>query len=103
MDKGGCYFTSKLGRHVTSSHNEKVHVVVLNALVRRVQVVAQTRAYTGMLVGHHACSNRPGADQHAAFDASCVDSRRKFTRYALVIAPGAIPRRNIINGVALSS
>src|SRR6267154_6850848 len=101
MDKRVRHLAGPLWRKITSPHHQKIHSVVLNALTRRVQVMAQRRSYSGMLIGHRASSNRPGTDQHTAFDAPCVNSRRKFARYALVVAWLTIPRRNVRSRVAL--
>jgi len=54
-----------------------------------------------MFIGHHGSPDRPRADQHTAFDARRVESRRKLIRYALVVASAKIRGANIYNRVSL--
>src|ERR1700720_988877 len=73
LDKGIGQFACKIERDAPCSHHEKIHAIVLNSLARRVQVMAQSRAYARMLIGQYGSSDRPRADQHTAFDAARVD------------------------------
>jgi hypothetical protein len=88
-------------RHDACSHDEKIHVVVLNAVAHRVQVVAQTGARPRVLVGRYGSSHGIGTNQHATFDATCVDGRGKSIRYAVVITSTAVIRANIQSCVPL--
>src|SRR6266403_5383917 len=101
MDKRVRHLAGPIGRKTTSAHHQEIHSIVLNTLTRRGQVMAQTCTDTGVLLSHRASSNRPGTDRHTAFDAPGVNSRRKFVRYALIVAWLTIPRRNVRSRVAL--
>src|SRR5262252_7640056 len=72
-NKGARQFPSEIVGHSRCAHDQKIHVVVLNAAARRVRIVAQSRAYSRLLVRNHGSSNRSGADQHGPLDAILVD------------------------------
>ena len=50
----------------TTAEHQHVHVIVLNALVRRIGVVAQSGAHPGNPVGGHRRANAAPAEQDAA-------------------------------------
>src|SRR6476660_855539 len=52
LDKGIGQFACQIERDAPCSHHEEIHAIVLNSLPRRVQVLAQRRAYARMLIGH---------------------------------------------------
>src|SRR5262249_25982022 len=56
-----------------------------------------------MLISHHRSPDRPRTDQHTAFDARRVESRRKLIRYALIIASAKTRKANIYSRVSLPS
>src|SRR5262249_5858322 len=68
-NKGARQFPREIVGHDRCAHDEKIHAVVLNAPSRRVGIVAQSRAYSRLLVRNHGSSDGPGADQHATLDA----------------------------------
>src|SRR5882757_3578637 len=102
LDKGVGQLTCQIKRDDTCSHHEKIHAIVLNPLAGRVYVMAQSRTYAGVLIGHHRSPDRPRADQHTAFDTARVKGRRKLIRYALVVASAELGEANILGRVPLS-
>src|SRR5215475_5220072 len=104
---GGCnegarQFPSEIVGDDRRAHHQKIHAVVLDAAARRVRVVAQSRAYSRLLVRNHGSSNGPGTDQHAPLDAILVDRRSQLIGRALVIRLVRIPRREILGHMPLS-
>jgi hypothetical protein len=57
--------------------------------------MAQSGAGPGVSVGGYRSSHGMGADQHATFDATCVDDRGKLIRCDVVMCSAAIVRANI--------
>src|SRR5713226_10243863 len=102
LDKGVRQLARQIVRHDACSHHEKIHVVVLNTVTRRVQVMTQSRPHSRVLVGHHGSSDGPGADQHSSFDAARVEGRSELIRCAPVVGSAGIPRRNIFRGMPLT-
>src|SRR6266404_3934703 len=102
LDKSVGQLACQIKRDDTCSHHEKIHAIVLNPLAGRVHVMAQSRTYARVLIGHHRSPDRPGADQHTAFDTGRVEGRRKLIRYALIVASAKVGGANIFGRVPLS-
>src|SRR5882762_6252166 len=102
LDKSVSQLACQIKRNDTFSHHEKIHAIVLNPLAGRVHVMAQSRTYARVLIGHHRSPDRPRADQHTAFDTARIEGRRKLIRYALVVASAEIRAANSFNRVSLS-
>src|SRR6266404_7984613 len=103
LDKSVGQLACQIKRDDTCSHHEKIHAIVLNSLAGRVHVMAQSRTYARVLIGHHRSPDRPRADQHTAFDTGRVEGRRKLIRYALIVASAEVGEANIFGRVPLSS
>src|SRR5215471_12128610 len=63
--------------------------------------MAHSRAYPWVLVRQQGCSDGPGTDQDAAFDATRLNSRSKLACCAVMISATGIARRKIFRGVTL--
>jgi len=102
LDKSVSQLACQIKRNDTCSHHEKIHAIVLNPLAGRVHVMAQSRTYARVLIGHHRSPDRPRADQHTAFDTARVEGRRKLICYALVVTSANVGGANIFGRVPLS-
>src|ERR1700675_1585920 len=102
LDKSVRQLAGQILGHHTCAHHEKVHVVVLDAVMRGVQFMAQSRAHSGMLIGRHGSSDSAGADQPTTFHTTRVEGRGKLVHYVLVVATMGIPRANIVDDMTPS-
>ena len=56
-----------------SPENQNIHVVVLDALVGGVGIVAESRSHSPDLIGRHRCANTAAAYQNTTLTHSCDD------------------------------
>src|SRR5262245_5549844 len=59
--------------HDAPAHHQYVHIIVLNALMGGVMIVAQTRAHSRNLVGRDRRAHAAAANDDAAFRSSIAD------------------------------
>ena len=76
LEEGADQFVRERGADDASAQHQHVHVVVLDALVRRVGVVTQTGANPGDAIGSHRCADATAADDDAAVGAIVLERGR---------------------------
>src|SRR5262245_34974224 len=79
----------QLGTYDLRPETEHVHVVVLDALVRGVGVVADCRANPGQLAGGDRRADARAADENAPFGISRADRRAQLLGLVGVVDPDA--------------
>src|SRR5579884_2172302 len=83
--KSAYQFLREFNANDTRSERQNIHVVVLDALVRRIGVVAQSGADAGQFVGSYRCAHPAAADQDATLGAPVQQLESKFFRVIWII------------------
>src|SRR6266545_852751 len=89
------------GTDDASAQDEDVHVVVLDALVRRVDVVADGGADAGDLVGGHAGAHSAAADEHGPLRAPVLHGQGHLLRVVGIIDGRGRVRAHVDHVVSL--
>jgi hypothetical protein len=81
--------------------NEKIHIVVLYAMLCCVELLARCRADPGMLISRNGSADGTGANQHATIDAAAPDSGGELTGHVVVAVQNGITSVQIFERVTL--
>ena len=102
--KGLYQVPRKLNTHDTGPEHKHIHIVVFDALVRRIGVVTQACAYARQFVGRNRRTHTAPANQHTAVDILRLNrASDRFGKVGVVVALVVLVCSKINNLVIASS
>src|SRR4029077_10442603 len=93
------FMCQRFANHATSQ-DQHIHVIVLDALVRGVRVVAQAGANTSKLVRGHGGTDTASADQYGALHALAENRHGNGFRKIRIVDRRRVTRAKIFHGVS---